>query len=179
LHFILKDIDCLDFNDEFDLIFSNAALHWVKDHYRLLQNVRRALRDKGSIRFNFAADGNCTHFFKVIREAMTLGKFKAYFHDLEWPWYMPSISEYESIIYQSGLQNIKVWSENADRYLPDVQTMVNWVDQPSLVPFLSHVADIDKEELRDFVVRRMVEETMQGDGRCFETFRRINVFAER
>lgn len=179
LSFFLKDIDCLDFVEEFDLIFSNAALHWIKDHNRLLQNVRRALRDGGIIRFNFAGDGNCFHFFKVVREAITLDKFNIYFNDFEWPWYMPSTSEYESIIEPSGLQNVKVWGENTDRYFSDMQAMVRWVDQPSLVPFLSMVADVDKEEFRDLVVRRMVEETVQEDGRCFETFRRINVLAER
>ena len=179
LIFIQQDIDCLDFEEEFDLIFSNAALHWIKDHNRLLRNVRRALRDDGIIRFNFAGDGNCSHFFKVIRETMKLDRFSAYFHDFEWPWYMPSSTEYESTVEQSGLHNVKIWCENADRYFSDIKTMVNWVDQPSLVPFLSMVADKDKANFRDFVVRRMMEETKQEDGRCFETFRRINVVAER
>lgn len=179
LRFLLEDIDHLYFTDEFDVVFSNAALHWVKDHHRLLRNVRRALRKGGVLRFNFAGDGNCSHFFRVVREVMALNQFAAYFHDFEWPWYMPSVDEYESLVNSTGLRNIQVWSENADRYFRDVQTMVNWVDQPSLVPFVSLVADVDREEFRDYVVRNMVEATMCEDGRCFETFRRINVFAER
>jgi hypothetical protein len=43
--------------------------------------------------------------------------------------------------------------------------------------FLSHVHDREKDAFRDFVVHRMIEETKQEDGRCFETFRRINVSA--
>ncbi len=177
LRFILHDIDNLDFTDEFDIVFSNAALHWVKDHHKLLQNVRRALRAGGTIRFNFAADGNCSNFFKVVREAMALDRYRFYFLDFEWPWYMPSINEYETAVKRSGLRNIRVWDENADRFFPDAQTMVNWIDQPSLVPFLSFVAESDKEAFRNFVVERMIHETQQDDGRCFETFRRINVSA--
>ena len=45
LSFRLQDIDSLDSVEEYDLIFSNAALHWVKDHNRMLRSVRRALRD--------------------------------------------------------------------------------------------------------------------------------------
>ncbi|MDD2335218.1 MAG: methyltransferase domain-containing protein [Geobacteraceae bacterium] len=175
LRFILHDIDNLDFSDEFDIVFSNAALHWVKDHHKLLQNVRQALRAGGTIRFNFAADGNCSNFFKVVREAMALDRYSFYFSDFEWPWYMPSINEYKTVVKRSGLRNIRVWDENADRFFPDAQTMVNWVDQPSLVPFLSFVAESDKEAFRNFVVERMIHETQQDDGRCFETFRRINV----
>jgi hypothetical protein len=51
----------------------------VKDHRRLLCNVVKALRDGGKLRFNFAGDGNCAHFFKVVREAMGLDMFKRHF----------------------------------------------------------------------------------------------------
>ena len=33
--------------------------------------------------------------------------------------------------------------------------------------------------VRGYVIKRMMEETRQDDGRCFETFRRINVSACR
>ena len=52
LRFLLMNINQLNFVDEFDVIFSNATLHWVKDHQRLLANVRRALRTDGVLRFN-------------------------------------------------------------------------------------------------------------------------------
>ena len=58
LRFILMDIDAIEFENEFDVIYSNAALHWVKDHHRLLKNVHKALRIGGRLRFNFAGDGN-------------------------------------------------------------------------------------------------------------------------
>ena len=58
LRFILMDIDEIKFKDEFDVVFSNATLHWVKDHQRLLRNVSKALRTAGCLRFNFAGDGN-------------------------------------------------------------------------------------------------------------------------
>ena len=41
LEFIQQDINDLDFVDRFDVVLSNATLHWVKDHKRLLVNVRR------------------------------------------------------------------------------------------------------------------------------------------
>ncbi len=44
---------------------------------------------------------------------------------------------------------------------------------------MAHEFDGQKKEFRDYVVRRMIEETKQSDGRCFETFRRINVSAQK
>ena len=37
MRFLLMDINDLDFAGQFDVVFSNATLHWVKDHQCLLQ----------------------------------------------------------------------------------------------------------------------------------------------
>ena len=142
-------------------------------------NVQRALRAGGRLRFNFAGDGNCSHFFGVIREAMSRPEFTSYFAEFEWPWYMPSVEEYRALVEHCELHDARVWGENADRYFPDEEMMIGWIDQPSLVPFLVHVPTADKDAFRTFVVRRMIEETKQYDGRCFETFRRINLSATK
>jgi trans-aconitate methyltransferase len=110
---------------------------------------------------------------------MAIERFAAHISGFEWPWYMPTVDEYFSIVESSGLRDVKVWGENADRYFVDEDAMIRWVDQPSLVPFLAHVPDKDRDEFRAYVVHRMIEETKQDDGRCFETFRRINVSAKR
>jgi len=179
LRFLLRDIDDLDFEDAFDVVFSNAALHWVKDHEKLLHKVRRALQPEGRVRFNFAGHGNCMAFFRVIREVMAIESFNPYFSSFEWPWYMPSVDEYSALAASSGLWNPEVWGENADRYFPDKETMIRWIDQPSLVPLLPYIPEKEKQAFRDAVVQRMIEETLQPDGRCFETFRRINLSATK
>jgi trans-aconitate 2-methyltransferase len=179
LEFKLQDINFLDYREEFDLIFSNAALHWVKDHHCLLDNCFRCLKQEGIVRFNFAAEGNCSHFFKVIRSAIALPAFSQYFQSFEWPWYMPAIKEYEKLANQSPFKETEVWGEIADRYFPDKEAMIKWIDQPSIVPFLENIPEPEKRAFRDYVVERMIEETLQSDGRCFETFRRINLSAAK
>jgi len=177
LRFLLMDINELGFAGQFDVAFSNATLHWVKDHRRLLQNVGRALCDGGRIHFNFAGEGNCSHFISVVREAMSRGEFTAHFAEFEWPWYMPSVGEYSALVESSGLRQARVWGENADRLFPDADALTKWIDQPSLVPFLARVPDSDKRFFREYVVERMIGKTKQDNGAYFETFRRINASA--
>jgi trans-aconitate methyltransferase len=57
--------------------------------------------------------------------------------------------------------------------------MVGWIDQPSLVPFRQHLAGPTGERFREQVIARMTARAREADGRCFETFRRINVFARK
>lgn len=179
LRFLLLDINELDYAEQFDVVFSNATLHWIKDHQRLLRHVRHALRKGGRLRFNFAGEGNCSHFFSVVREAMRAKAFAVHFAGFDWPWYMPSVEEYAALMEASGLEQGRVWGENADRYFPDAEAMIKWIDQPSLVPFLPHVPETGRAAFREFVIKRMIEKTQQADGRCFETFRRINVSANK
>jgi trans-aconitate 2-methyltransferase len=179
LHFLLMDIDDMRFADEFDVVFSNATLHWVKNHEKLLANVARALRQGGRLRFNFAAAGNCSTFIRVVRAAMAREGFAEHFKGFDWPWYMPSVIEYRRLATRIGLREVHVWGENADRFFPDVEAMTRWVDQPSLVPFIARVSEVEKAAFRDLVVEEMVKATRQDDGRCFETFRRINVSARK
>jgi trans-aconitate 2-methyltransferase len=177
LRFRRLNIDDLDFENQFDLVFSNAALHWVKDHRRLLHNVQRALRPTGRARFNFAGDGNCSNFFAVVRVAMDQETFRSFFAGFEWPWYMPLVDEYRQLAETSEFRDVQVWGENADRYFPNSEALVGWIDQPSLVPFMAYLDGSAEESFRNFVIARMIERTRQGDGRCFETFRRINFSA--
>ena len=179
LRFFLMDINELNFVAQFDVVFSNAALHWIKDHQRLLRNAVRALREGGRLRFNFAGEGNCAHFFSVVREAISAEEFGVHFAGFDWPWYMPSVEEYSALMDASGMDHKRVWGENADRYFPDREAMIRWIDQPSLVPFLAHIPDRVKPRLREYVIGRMIEKAQQDDGRCFETFRRINVSARK
>jgi trans-aconitate methyltransferase len=85
--------------------------------------------------------------------------------------------EFDGKKYEKASAHQKEWGTKliADRFFPDVEAIVKGVDQPNLVPFLAHVPETDRGAFRDVVVRRMIEETKQADGRCFETFRRINV----
>jgi len=177
--FELLEINAIDFESEFDLVFSNATLHWVKDHRKLLRNVYKALKNRGAARFQFAGDGNCSNLIRILREVMSAKKYAPYFRKLDWPWYMPTVDEYRALLDEIAFTEKKVWSENADTYFVNAEAMTKWIDQPSLVPFLGCVAEKDRQRFRDTVVGRMIEETLQDDGTYFETFRRINVLAKK
>ncbi|UCG47878.1 MAG: methyltransferase domain-containing protein [Phycisphaerales bacterium] len=178
LRFQLLDINALaSLGEEFDLVFSNATLHWVKDHATLLQNVHNLLSDGGCARFNFAGEGNCSNLLKVLRRAMSLERFTVYFSDFEWPWHMPAVGQYELLVAWSAFQDYRVWPENADHFFSDADEMIAWIEQPSLVPFLASVPQRDKLAFRNFVVEQMLLQTRQTNGRHFETSRRINVLA--
>ena len=180
LEFIHMDINDMLFESEFDIIFSNAALHWVHDHKKLLGNCYRALKPGGRIRFNFAGEGNCQTLFSVVRELMRKEKYAPHFAAFVWPWYMPSVGEYERLMVKTDFINSKVWGQPADRYFESAAEITGWIDQPSIVPFLREIDDDKaKQAFRDEAVKMMLEKTHQENGTYFETFYRINVEGEK
>jgi SAM-dependent methyltransferase len=58
LRFELGDIAGFDAPSEFDVVFSNAALHWVPDHPSLLRRLRDALRPGGQLAVQVPANGD-------------------------------------------------------------------------------------------------------------------------
>lgn len=179
LTFELLDMNELAYEAKFDLVFSNATLHWIADHRNLLQRVFRSLKANGAVRFSFAADGNCSNFNRVVQEVMSRPKYAPYFTGFAWPWYMPQVDDYRRLLSQFPFREVSVWGENADRFFPDAETMIRWIDQPGLVPFVARIEGTDRTSFREEVIAGMIQATRQSDGRCFETFRRVNVFARR
>lgn len=91
----------LDFNREFDAVFSNAALHWMKrDPDLVIAGVYRALKPGGLFVAEMGGHGNVA--------AITVALFAA----LEnygvknpagiSPWYFPSVSEYRRRLEEQG-----------------------------------------------------------------------------
>lgn len=177
IEFQLMDINHLRLIGKFDLVFSNATLHWIRDHVRLWNNILAVLAENGGVRFSFAGEGNCSAFIAVIREAMSLDAFRGVFADFEWPWYMPSVDEYRGIVAPLPFTSVEVWGENADRIFPDGESMTGWIDQPSIVPFLRHLGEKERRVFRNYVVKSMLERTRNDGGGFLETFRRIHVLA--
>lgn len=180
LAFELRSIEQLaDSNEQYDVIFSNAALHWVVDHDTLLQQVYEHLKPGGVARFSFGGAGNCAHLVAVLRQTMRQPTFAPLFEGFVWPWYMPDVVEYTEKAVTVPFSDVRVWEEPADEYFASVAELIAWIDQPCLVPFVQHLGQFEGQRFRDRVVAAMLEWTAQPDGTYFEQFRRLHLYARK
>ena len=177
LVFTQMDINRIHFHNEFNVFFSNATLHWIRDHKKLLYNSFMALKEGGMLLWDFAGDGNCSNFYEVVQEKIQDENYKPYFNNFEWPWYMPVKTDYEKIIAIFGFSRYNITEVNRDRYFTSPDEMIKWIDQPSIVPFINVIPNELKAIFREKIIKLMLERTLQSDGTCFETFRRIHVKA--
>ena len=93
------DATSLEFRDEFDAVFSNAALHWIRDHDAVLSGVYRALRPAGRFVAEFGGAGN----IETVRLALVAALNRRGFDGLSYdPWYFPSVLEYSECLEGHG-----------------------------------------------------------------------------
>lgn len=97
----VMDATDMSFRDEFDAVFSNAALHWMTDPDRVIQNVFAALRSEG----RFVAECGGEDCVKAIHTAlMDELDQRGYDGRAASPWYFPSAREYGERLERAGFQ---------------------------------------------------------------------------
>ncbi len=91
----------LTFKSEFDAVFSNAALHWMKQADVVIQGVYQALKPQGRFVAEFGGKGNVASVTTALLQ--TLKK-----HDLDFtqlnPWYFPTVDDYRGRLEAQGFQ---------------------------------------------------------------------------
>jgi len=173
------DINTLDFRDAFDVVFSNAALHWIHDHAAVLRNVHRALRPGGILRAQFGGAGNCPNLLGCVQRQMAASPFLEAFTRFHWPWYFPSLTDYEQLLSVSPFTEWRAWLEPKDQHFPSAEALVGWIDNPCLIPFLQPLPAGLRSPFRDAVVADMLARTRQPNGAYLEPFRRMNLWARK
>lgn len=179
LVFLHMDMNDLHYSGEFHIIFSNAALHWVKDHRRLLRNSYTALKTGGILLWDFGGSGNCFDFLAVMQKKIAEDNYRDFFRDFEMPWFMPSKAHYEKLISGICFSDYSVTEVNRDRYFATSDEIIKWIDQPCIVPFMEYIPDPLKSTFRREVIEEMLARTRQPDGTYFGAFRRLQVYARK
>jgi SAM-dependent methyltransferase len=89
----------MDFHEEFDAVFSNAVLHWIKDADRVIQKVFKALRPGG----RFVAECGGDKCVETIQTALvTELANRGYDGWAASPWYFPTAQEYGERLARAG-----------------------------------------------------------------------------
>mgnify|MGYP001474891077 CR=1 FL=1 len=93
--------DALNFSNEFDAVFSNAALHWMKQSDVVIQGVFKALKQNGRFVGEFGGKGNVA---ALVNGMGSVFEKHSEFGVFENPWYFPSVKEYQEKLQDNGFK---------------------------------------------------------------------------
>jgi len=89
----------IDFRGEFDAVFINAALHWMKDADRVIGNVFRALRAGGRFVAECGGDKCCQTIQTALVAELERRGYDGWAAN---PWYFPTTQDYGGRLTQAG-----------------------------------------------------------------------------
>lgn len=139
LRFLMADFRSLPFYEHFDIVFSNAPLHWVRDHKTVLWSIYRALAPGGRILLQMGGKGNAAGILRVLNRLMEQTKWREYFNEFKFPYGFYAPQEYEAWLQEAGfdLKRIETIDKlmrfaNADKLTGLLRT--SWLPYTERIP---------------------------------------------
>lgn len=169
------DAASLDFDSEFDAVFSNAALHWMRrDPDAVVRGVYRALKPGGRFAAEMGGHG-CVAAITVALCA-TLETFGVADPAALIPWYFPSPDEYRQRLEEAGFQIEYI--ALVPRPTPLPTGMRGWLETFAL-PFTANLPAEQRPAFLDAVTERLRPVLCDRSGQWTADYMRLRFLAKK
>jgi trans-aconitate methyltransferase len=164
----------LDFAGEFEAVFSNAALHWMKDDPdAVIAGVARALKPGGRFAGEMGGHG-CVAAITVALIAV-LERHGADGRSRS-PWYFPTVDDYRARLERGGFA--VEYIELIPRPTPLPTDMAGWLDTFA-APFLDRLPANERTVARDEAIAMLKPVLCDEAGRWTADYMRLRFLARR
>jgi trans-aconitate methyltransferase len=155
LRFQVCDARAIRFPDKFDLVFSNAALHWVDDHQAILRGAAEALKLGGRLGVSCGGRGNAHDVFLALRPEMRRQCWWEFFRKMPVPYFFYAPGDYEKWLPKAGfkIQHLKLAPKDATYAGAD--GFATWL-RTTWIPYVQRVPENLREEFIKAVTQRYV-----------------------
>jgi trans-aconitate methyltransferase len=173
---VCADLLDLPFAATFDLVFSTATFHWVKDHSRLFKSLLRVLKPGGRLEAQCGGERNLYH---VHRRALALAATRAFRpHFATWtePWEFAGPATTTRRLRDAGFGFARCWREPAPTTFPDAESYRGFLDTVVMRPFLAHLSTAD---LRASFLDALTDAASHDDPPFTLDYWRLNITAEK
>ena len=127
LSFKQMDALSIQFNHRFDLIFSNAALHWVKDHQQILVGIFQHLKTGGRILLQMGGAGNAEAVVTIVSKLISDEPWSPYFKNFTFPYFFYTDDQYRQWLSAIGFQIHTVDLFDIDMVHENVDGLKGWL----------------------------------------------------
>jgi trans-aconitate 2-methyltransferase len=161
----------------FDLVFSNAALHWLDGHERLMARLMRAVAGGGALAVqmprNFAAPSH-----RLMREVAAAGAWRDRLLPLLRPEPVLPPQRYYDVLSPLASE-IEIWESEYLHVLEGDAPVVEWVKGSALRPLLDALPEpaLRQAFLALYGERIAAAYPRRSDGRTLFAFRRLFLIA--
>ena len=165
-----------ELSGEWDLVFSNAAIQWVKDHVQLIPKLISSVKPGGQLAVQLPS--NHSHITQLL--VHEIAKEEPFVQALG-GWTRTSsvlsIREYAELLYENGGTDIVVFEKVFPHILKDADAVADWLSGTMLLPYFERLPESLHEGFRERYVSRLKERCPSKP--VFYPFQRIFLSAIR
>ena len=155
LSFAKGDAQTLGFFGEFDLVFSNAALHWVYDHGPVLAGIARALASGGRMIVQMGGKGNAAQIYDALDALLAEPGWSRYFRGFSFRYGFFSPEEYRPWLEAAGLLPVRVELIPKEMVYLTRDGFCGWF-RSTWLPYLERVPEARRSEFVEALADRLL-----------------------
>lgn len=147
----------LTFESEFDIVFSNAAFHWMKDLEHILENLWKSLKPGGVLLAQCGSRGNAVEIFKIVDLMIENEKWNPYFKGFLFPFGFYGPEEYGKWLKNAGFSVRRLELIPKDLALEGKKGLSDWLIASILHPYTQKIPQDLKEHFMNELVNSYIE----------------------
>ncbi|MGD0854177.1 MAG: methyltransferase domain-containing protein [Dehalococcoidia bacterium] len=164
LRFFQMDARELTCSNEFDIIFSNAVLHWIDDHRKVLSGIYKGLKTPGKILLQMGGRGNVAGMMAVMRSMTEKAQWKAYFSGFVSPYNFYGPDEYSAWLSEMHFKPVRLELIPKDMTQQGREGFIGWI-RTTWHPFIHRVPESEQQEfIRQAVDSYLTNHPMDREG---------------
>lgn len=174
LDFRVANGETMRFDEPFDAVFSNAALHWMKDAPAVAESLWHALKPGGRLVIEMGGKTNVQIIWAGLCDALAAAGQP---RPTDTPWYFPSIGEYATLLEKQGFYVSYMFHFKRPTPLEGEEGMRNW-----LAMFTNNILrDLPpaRQEATIADVENRLRPLLYQDGQWVGDYVRLRVIAHR
>ena len=166
-----ETIEAFQSDEPLDLIFSNAAFHWVPQHEALFRRLAEQLTADGQIAVQMPANDDHPSHRVATEVASEMGVAPR-------PDYLLPLEQYATLLHELGFKRQNVRMQVYGHLLPSSSDVVEWVRGALLTDYQERMDSIRFDEFIGDYTRRLLKEIGEQSP-YFYTYKRILIWAAR
>jgi len=140
------DVERLHYNNLFDAVFSNAALHWMTDYSSVIKGVHKALKAGGRFVAEFGEHDNLLNIRRVLKQVHAESEL---FGEYREPCFNPTAAFYKAALEKAGFKLMQI--ERFERPTPLGEGAIEWFKMYTS----GLIKDFDQKTLDLYIIKTM------------------------